>query len=132
MADNKEEKETKKIKNYVILFFLFAVCIIFVLYVCKIYTMNKEEKLKVPIIRGVISEIYPEDLEHYVLDNPTTVIYLCVANEDNCRSFERNFKKFLRKNDYNNQIVYLNLTDVDQESFVKDFNQQYHYKFEII
>ena len=133
MADKKEEKkneekENKKLKNYLLLLFLFAVCVFLVLYICKIYTINKEEQLKIPIIRGEISEIYSDDLEHYVTDNPTTVLYLCVANADSCRDFERGFKKFLRRQDYANQIVYLNLTDVDLEQFVESFNKQYHYK----
>ena len=132
MAEKKqEEKETKKINNYLLLLLLFAACVVVVLYVCKIYTVNKEEQLKVPIIRGYISEIYSEDLEHYVMDNPTTVLYLCVANDDSCRTFERSFKKFLRRKDYSNQIVYLNLTDVDQEQFVQEFNKKYHYKIEL-
>ena len=132
MADKKEEvKETKKVKNYFLLLFLFAISICLVLYICKIYTINREEKLKIPVIRGEISEIYSDDLEHFVTDNPTTVLYLCVANGESCRSFERNFKKFLRRQDYNNQIVYLNLTDVDQDQFVENFNKKYHYKFEL-
>ena len=96
MSDKKsEEKENKKLHNYFLLLLLFAVCVAVVLYICRIYTINKEEQLKIPIIRGYISEIYSEDLEHYVTDNPTTVLYLCVANGDSCRSFERGFKNDL-------------------------------------
>jgi predicted bacteriocin transport accessory protein len=127
----KEEPKNKKIHNYLLLLLLFAACVVLVLYICKIYTVNKEEQLKVPIIRGYISEIYSDDLEHYVLDNPTTVLYICVSNSDSCRSFERGFKKFLTRQDYSNQIVYLNLTDVDQNQFVQDFNQKYHYKIKL-
>jgi len=129
MTENiKEEPKNKKIYSYMLLLLLFAACIIIVLYICKIYTVSKEEQLKVPIIRGYISEIYSDDLEHYVMDNPTSVLYLCVSNSDSCRSFERGFKKFLQRQDYSNQIVYLNLTDVDQDQFVQSFNQKYHYK----
>ena len=107
---------------------LFLICIVVVLYVCNIYKVNEEEQLKIPVIRDAISEIYPEDLEHYVLDNPVSVIYICTANNEKCRSFEKNFKKLLRKKDYNNQVVYLNVTDEDQDTFISNFNQKYSYK----
>jgi len=127
----KENTNIKKIHNYLLLLLLFVFCICVVLYVCKVYKTHEEEKMKVPIIRGFVSEIYSEDLEHYVLDNPTSVIYMCVANGESCRSFERNFKKFLQKRNYNDQIVYLNLTDVDQGLFVNQFNDKYHYKIKL-
>ena len=123
-----EKKEAKKTHNYIVLVLLFLICIVVVLYVCNIYKVNEEEQLKIPVIRDAISEIYPEDLEHYVLDNPVSVIYICTANNEKCRSFEKNFKKLLRKKDYNNQVVYLNVTDEDQDTFISNFNQKYSYK----
>ena len=62
------------------------------------------------------------------MDNPSAIIYMCTANDDVCRNFEKDFKKLLRKKDYRNQIIYLNLTDIDQDVFVNDFNARYHYK----
>ena len=35
-----------------------------------------------------------DDLDHYVLDNPTTIIYMCTANDDECRNFEKDFKNY--------------------------------------
>ncbi len=130
-----KEKELEpvpsKTHNYIILIILFVACIAFVLYICQVYKLSVEEKKKVPIISGYLMEIYHNDLEHYVLDNPSTVIYMCTANDDTCRSFERDFKKLLKKKNYNEEIIYLNLTDVDQEEFVKSFNEKYHYKIEL-
>lgn len=128
MTETIKKKESKKTHNYIILVLLFLICIVVVLYVCNIYKVNEEEQLKIPVIRDAISEIYPEDLEHYVLDNPVSVIYICTANNEKCRSFEKNFKKLLRKKDYNNQIVYLNVTDENQDTFISNFNQKYSYK----
>ena len=126
-----EKSERSLFHNYIILVLLFFVCIGLVLYFCTLYKVNEEEKLKIPVISGALLEIYSEDLEHYVLDNPTTVIYVCTANDDVCRTFERDFKKLLRQKEYNDQIIYLNLTDVDQESFVEEFNENYHYKIRL-
>ncbi len=123
-----EEKEQKRIKNYIILLLVFLVSMGFVLYLRELYKVNEEEQKKTPIIGGMIYEIYNDDLEHYLLDNPTTVIYMCTANGDTCRLFERDFKKLLKKEEYNEQLVYLNLTDLDQEKFVDEFNKKYNYK----
>ena len=127
MKKTKEEKPNK-LRNYLLLLFLFIFCMVIVIYLCQIYKINDEEKKKTPVISGALSEIYYEDLEHYLMDNPTVVLYLCTANDDVCRSFERDFKKLLKKKEYNDQIIYLNLTDLEQEVFVKDFNDTYVYK----
>ena len=128
MADNNESKKRSKLHNYLLLTVLFVVSIVVVLYLCELYKVNREEQMKIPVIRDSISEIYPEDLEHYVVDNSIAVFYVCVANDEECRVFERDFKKLLRKKNYSDQIIYLNLTDVDQDAFVKEFNEKYHYK----
>ena len=125
----KTDKENKKsIKNYILLIILFIASIGLILYLCELYKVNKEEQMKTPVIDGALLEIYSTDLEHYIMDNPTTVIYMCTADNETCRVFERDFKKLLKKKDYDNQIIYLNLTDLDQNSFVEEFNNKYSYK----
>ena len=118
----------KTIKNYVLLVLLFLASILLILYFCELYKVNKAEQMKVPVIDGALLEIYETDLEHYVLDNPTTVIYMCTADNEKCRVFERDFKKLLKKKNYDDQIIYLNLTDLDQDVFVGKFNEKYKYK----
>lgn len=126
-----ETKSSSKFSNYIILLIIFVVFIVLVLYFCELYKVNEQEKMKTPIIDGMLSEIYSDDLDHYVLDNPTTIIYLCAANDDECRNFERNFRKLLKKKDYQNQLVYLNLTSEDQEKFVTKFNDKYYYRIKL-
>ena len=126
-----EENVNHKFHNYFILVLLFIVCICFVLYLCRLYKINDEEQKKIPVINGLLSEIYSDDLEHYVVDNSSFVIYMCTANDDNCRSFEKNFKKLLKKKNYQDSVIYLNLTGVSQEEFVNDFNNKYNYKINL-
>ncbi len=123
-----EAEQNKKLHNYLIVISLFVVCIVVVLYLCELYKVEKEAEQKIPIIRDSLSEIFPDDLEHYVLDNPRSFIYMCAANNEDCRIFEKSFKKLLKKNDYHDEIVYLNLTDLDQKEFVAKFNEKYPYR----
>ena len=126
-----EEKKKNYIKNYCILIAIFCACIFLTFYFCRWYQVYKEYEREIPVIRGVLSEITPEDLEHYVVDNSSAVVYLCTANTDECRSFEKDFKKYVQKEGLAEGIIYLNLTGVYQEAFINDFNHQYPYKHKL-
>lgn len=130
MTKNTTDKiiDKRKFHNYIILIVIFLVCIGFVLYLCNLYKVYEDYQKETPVIRGAIEEIVPEDLEHYVLDTSVTAIYMCTSYQDQCRSFEKDFKKYLKQREWNNEIVYLNLSDLDQEEFVESFNNQYPYK----
>lgn len=124
-------KDKKRIRNYIICVVLFIVCFGLVLYLRELYKVNEAEQKKIPVIQGYISEIYNDDLEHYITENPDGVIYMCIANDENCRVFEREFKKLLKKDEYNDNLVYLNLMDVDQDKFLEEFNSKFIYKVKL-
>ena len=128
---NLDEKKKNYLKNYILLIILFACCIFFTIYFCKWYNVYKEYERETPVIRGSLSEITVDDLEHYVVDNSSAIIYMCTANDDECRAFEKDFKKYIHKNSITDEIVYLNLTGVDLEQFVQSFNQKYKYKIKL-
>ena len=118
-------KQKNYLKNYVILGVLFLVCIALTLYFCKSYEVYQEYEKEIPVIRDSLVEINPEDLEHYIADTSSTVIYMCTAMDQKCRSFEKDFKKYIHKNEITDEIVYLNLTNVDQKTFTQEFNDKY-------
>ena len=124
-------KDKKRIRNYIICVILFIVCFGLVLYLRELYKVNEAEQKKIPVIQGYISEIYNDDLEHYITENPDGVIYMCIANDENCRVFEREFKKLLKKDEYNDNLVYLNLMDIDQDKFLEEFNSKFIYKVKL-
>lgn len=119
------KKEQKALKNYIILGVVVLLFVGFVLYLCKWYKVYDEYQKEIPIIRGSLQEIVSEDLEHYVLDNPTSLIYICTSNDEKCRSFEKKFKKLIEGKELGDEIIYLNVTGIDQDSFVASFNEKY-------
>ena len=122
-------KENKiPVKNYFILAFIFLIGIGLTIYFCKWYEVIDTEKKQTPVIRGVIPEISSQELDNFVLENPTTVLYLCTSDNMKCRNFEKDFKKYIIKESMENYIVYVNLTNINQVKFVKDFNNNYEYK----
>lgn len=128
MKKNATNNDKKSVKNYILFVLMVLGCIVVILYLCKIYKVNDAEKKKIPVIDGMLSQIYSDDLEHYIMDNPTAYIYICTANDETCRNFERSFKKLLKSKDYSNYLIYLNVTDLNQKDFVDSFNEKYQYK----
>ncbi len=126
--NNPEEKKIIPVKNYIILGIMFFIVVILVLYLCNLYHVYDEHQREIPIIRDTLSEIQSDELEHYIMENPTTVIYMCTAENQSCRDFERNFEKLIKKNNLQDSIIYLNLSGVDQDEFVKNFNIHYSSK----
>ena len=125
------EKERSLFKRYLILIFIFILCMGLVIYLCKWYKVYDDYQKEIPVIRDTLSEITDVDLEHYILDNPTTVIYMCTASDEVCRDFEKDFKKLVIKKEYTDKIVYLNLSGLDQEKLVEDFNNKYNFKIKL-
>jgi len=132
MADV-DTKDTKKksFKNYVILVVIFLVGMGLTLYLCQWYRVYDDYQKETPVIRNALLEITHDDFEHYMMENPTTVIYMCTARDEKCRSFEKDFKKLIKREELNDYIVYLNLTDIDQNSFVEEFNNKYNFKVKL-
>ena len=126
---NQEKKIT--IKNYLILMLIFLVTVAVTLYFCKCYSVYSDGMKEIPIIRGTISEITSEELEHYVQENSNCTVYMCTASNSKCRNFEEDFVKLIKKKNLQDAIVYLNLSNADQEAFIKAFNEKYKYKVKL-
>lgn len=122
----KEKRVTAK--NYLIITLIFAIAIGLTLYLCSCYNVYNESQKEIPVIRGTLSEITNSDFEHYIMENQNSNIYMCTASNLKCRNFEKDFKKLLKRKNLQESFVYLNLSDVDQESFVRNFNEKYPYK----
>ena len=120
---NKEKKQNKKkIKNYIILAVIFLAAIGLTLYLCKWYNVYDEYQKQTPVIRDTLNELSIEEIDHYVIDNPTAVVYMCTSSELKCRNFEKDFKKLIKNENLQEEMVYLNLSDVDIKSFYNSWN----------
>lgn len=126
----KKKEETKKVpvKNYLIVASIMLAFVLVILYLCNWYNVYDDYQKETPIIRGTLSEITSEELDHFIMENPSTVIYMCSASEDKCRSFEKDFVKLIEQKSLQEVITYVNLSDIDVTRFVDDFNNIYKYK----
>ncbi len=128
MSKNTEDERIIPVKNYVILVILFVAIVALVFYLCDLYHVYDEHQREIPVIRDTLSEIQPDELEHYIMENPTTVIYMCTSFEDNCRDYEKDLKKLVEKDELQDRIIYVNLSDVNQDEFVDNFNTRFPYR----
>lgn len=127
-----KNNEKKPLKNYLILLLLFAIGIGITLYLCRWYKVIDQEKKQTPVIRGTLTnELYSNELDAYLVEYPSSVLYLCTSDSMKCRNFEKHFKKYINNNGLGEYIVYVNLTNTNQEEFVKSFNDKYSSKKKI-
>ncbi|MBR3049683.1 MAG: hypothetical protein IKG58_03925 [Bacilli bacterium] len=124
------KKEDKKIpvKNYVILGIIFLVSIVLVIYLCNCYKVYDESQRQIPVVRGHLSEITESEIDSYLMENPTTVLYMCTASSFECRNYEKDFIKLIDDKNLVNSIIYINLSDSNMDSFINNFNRNHKYK----
>ena len=122
----KNKKRIPK-KNYVILTCIYLGVILGVLYLASWYTTYQNYQKSIPILQGVVSEIKPVELEHYLLENPNCILYMCRTRRRECREFEQQFKEKILENGWQDAMTYLNLSDVEDESkYLQIFLNQYN------
>lgn len=113
------------VKNYLIIGLIFLVAIVVTVYLCNVYSVYQESKLEIPVIRGTLSEITSEELEHFISENPTVLLYICTASDESCRNYEKDLKKLVTRKELQNELIYLNISLDEKETFVKTFNETY-------
>ena len=115
------------LKNYIQVIFICSITLVAVIYLASWYRNYKKDKLSVPVINGVLSEIKYEELDPYLGENNGTIyLYMCTSDEEVCRNFESKFIKYIKKENLYDKIRYLNITNIkSKKGFIKDFNEKY-------
>ena len=103
------------LKNYFILGIILASSIFIVLYINKLYLSTKNND---NILNGFIKEIKTQEIDNYIIENPNFIIYLGYKNNDN-KSFEKKFKKLVKKYDLKKDIVFIDISQFNDETFNK-------------
>lgn len=128
---NKETERKIGMKNYLILALIFIATTALTLYLCNVYSVYEESKRQIPVIRGTLSEITSEELDHYISENPTVILYMCTASNPVCRNYEKDLKKYILREELQEEIIYLNLTEEESVSYATSFNEKYSSKMKL-
>lgn len=129
----KKKDINKEISNYVKVCFVFLAVIVLVLFLRKWYLNSQELELNTPVLEDVVThQIKSNEIYNFINDNDTALIYMCVANDENCRKLEKGMKKLISKNSLEDIIVYLNLSDnTNVSKFYSELVNKYDYNSEL-
>ena len=99
------------VKNYIILFFVIIVTIFLLCYFRMWVDVYKESKINIPIMDKYMSLINYNELSDYVIENPDTLVYVSILEDEKIRTFEKEFKNKYKNDLVDNDILYMNITD---------------------
>lgn len=121
---NKKKDEERKIssKNYVILVIILVSTVLLGFY---LFNSFKESDVNTSLMDNYIKLINYTEIKDYVTENRDVVIYSSVLKDKKIRNFEKNFRHVINKYELEDQIVYLNLTDLTLEERV-DLSNTYN------
>lgn len=121
----KKEKEIP-LKNYILLSIVLILTIVVVIYFFLWKNTYEKSKLQTPILDDYLLVINYNELNNYLVENKDAIIYVSKLNNENIRLFENKFKNIINKNNLNNKILYLDLTEeLKETNIVKKINKKY-------
>ena len=121
----KKEKEIT-LKNYILLSIVLILTIVVVIYFFLWKNTYEKSKLQTPILDDYLLVINYNELNNYLVENKDAIIYVSKLNNENIRLFENKFKNIINKNNLNNKILYLDLTEeLKENNIVKEINKKY-------
>lgn len=109
-------------RNYII-----AVCIMILtllLTFIAVKTYLDSQNLNNENYMNFLSEVMPEELDSYIIDNHDTIIYMTNIEETN-KKIDAKVQKILTNNEHIKDTIYLNLNNVD-DSFYDNFASKYN------
>ena len=121
----KKEKEIP-LKNYILLSIVLILTIVVVIYFFLWKNTYEKSKLQTPILDDYLLVINYNELNNYLVENKDAIIYVSKLNDESIRLFENKFKNIINKNNLNNKILYLDITEeLKENNIVKEINKKY-------
>lgn len=116
----------KKYKNYGILVLIIAISIIGCIYALKWHAVYKDNVLNTAIVTDYLHELKKPEFINYLSENPSAVIYFGVTSDENCRKFEKAFKKYVIDHNLSETIVYINVNEIVGPDFGYKLDELYN------
>ena len=113
-------------RNYLILILLFVITIGGAISFYIVYSNASKEEQKIPVLRDKVAEIKSNDIDEYLSENPDSLLYIGVANDENSRKVEKELIDLIDKKQI--ELIYVNITDLtdsEKKDFYKEINDNY-------
>lgn len=98
-------------KNYFILFIVIVLSLMITLYFRKWYKAYEDGYLSKSIMGNYLFEINYKELDDYLVENQSAIIYVSKVGNEKIRNFEKKFINAINQNDLKNKILYLDLSN---------------------
>lgn len=113
-------------KNYIVLGIVILITLFLVYYLYMWFDAYKETKINIPILDKYMNVINYNELSDYLIENPNTIIYVSVLEDEEIREFEKEFKFSLKKNEIEKDVLYLDITDdIKNKNVRNDMESKY-------
>lgn len=114
--------------NYVIMLSIVIILVFGVFLLRNIYLTREDNKLNELVLEDVLTnKLMINEVYNYIDENPDTIMYVGVGRDEVSRKFEKSIKKYIVKNELNNEIIYLNLFEEEVSNFFSEFNKKYKF-----
>ena len=123
-----KNQELRKIpmKNYIILGIIVLITGFILYYFYMWVDVYKESKINIPIMDKYMTVKNYNELDNYIVENPNTIVYVSVLENERIREFEKLFKNKYKNNEINNEILYMNITqDIDDKKTRNEMLDKY-------
>lgn len=107
-------------KNYFILFIVIVFSLLIAFYFRNWYKAYEDSYLSKSIVGNYLFEINYKELDNYLVENQSAIIYVSKVGNEKIRNFEKKFINAINQNDLKNKILYLNLNN-----YKGDINNKY-------
>jgi len=124
--NNKAVREIP-VKNYVILGVVIFVTMLILNYFYMWVDVYKESKINIPIMDKYMTVINYNELDNYLVENPNTIVYVSVLEDEKIRDFEKKLKVKYKDDEIDKDILYLNITDeIDNKNIKNEMINKYN------
>lgn len=101
------------LKNYIILFVVSIIVIVLTFYLAEWYKTLKVYYQNNSVIAELLPKIESETISSYMLDNNNVILYISSSKDQQVKSFEKKFKKYITENDLRDEIVYFDVLNYE-------------------
>lgn len=114
------------LKNYIILGVIILVTLLLLYYFYMWVDLYKESRNNYPIMDKYMTVINYNELNDYLVENPDTLVYVSVLEDDEIREFEKKFKNKFRNNDIDIDMLYMDITIwINDNKFIDEVSRKY-------
>lgn len=128
----KDQLREVPLKNYIYLFLILLGSILILIYIYTWYDTYNKNKLNTSIMQEYLTVINYNELDNYIIENKDAIIYVSILGNEDIYRFEKKFKNIISENNLKNNILYLDLTNENQEKVSKKLKIEQDFPYLVV